>query len=843
VLGVQTLENYQFGTVVATTNRIKPLHINVPNKRKLTSLEWPAIVIVVVILGLGFTVLVKERNLIYDEVVRVVQKLQTSPEQLYFNIKQLEFGLIEKDRNQAVADFNANIDLSSQHRRRQTKINSWAKGNVVWEDNESKARIKLKGSWIDHWRHPTKWSLHIKLLSDNLYKGFKSFSIHVPETRNFTLEWVYIKALEREGLIPIETFPVEVFINGDSRGIYLLQERASKLLLERNSRREGPIVRMDKKGWVLRRTTNPRGYSEARINSPDAPAVFKDPIQNELFQVASIRLDKFRKGVLPTTEVFDGESLAKVMALRAALGGSSFDWRDIDFYVNPVTNLLEPIGKELVFKQSTLENLWWLNDETELRTPFLKSIFSDEAFLSLFYQYLNKYTQAEFFDTFYNSIQGELDKLISIYKREYTFVVDERAKIERVQRKIQEILSHNQQINAWIVSADKQEITIKIQSEGYFPLQVTRLFHAKSVLSALNQSVRFGPRSLTQKVQHEVVFKTTVDGDIDLTQLQIEFQTIGSDKSELVRVHPSSKIEPEQVTRLKPGDDQLFQKYFNIQANELVCKQGALQIDEPVIIPAHYSLRCTAPLGIVFRGNGQIISKGKIELRGTKESPVFVEGTNDQSTLVVIQASGRSVFENVVFSGMSAVNRLGWHLPGAITLYESDITIKNTVFKSNRSGDDSLNIIRSKVAISDTQFLDARADALDLDFVTGKIERATFTQSGNDALDVSGSTLHLSNITVDQAGDKGISVGEKSTVDMKQVSITDTNIAVASKDLSQVTIENIKIANSVIGLAAYQKKPEFGPGKITLYTTPQYENVGAPQDLDTNSTITLNHSS
>ena len=70
--------------------------------------------------------------------------------------------------------------------------------------------------------------------------------------------------------------------------------------------------------------------------------------------------------------------------------------------------------------------------------------------------------------------------------------------------------------------------------------------------------------------------------------------------------------------------------------------------------------------------------------------------------------------------------------------------------------------------------------------------------------------LHSYNI-----GDKSISAGENSLVAVTNSSIYNTSIGIASKDLSKVTAENLEITNAqVAGLAAYTKKPQYGPGNL-----------------------------
>ena len=83
-------------------------------------------------------------------------------------------------------------------------------------------------------------------------------------------------------------------------------------------------------------------------------------------------------------------------------------------------------------------------------------------------------------------------------------------------------------------------------------------------------------------------------------------------------------------------------------------------------------------------------------------------------------------------------------------------------------------------------------------------------------MDFSGSEITIESGIVKDAGDKGISVGEESSVYVKKVSVDGANIGVASKDLSKLVIEFIELNNCNQGFTAFQKKPEYGGAKIVV---------------------------
>jgi hypothetical protein len=132
---------------------------------------------------------------------------------------------------------------------------------------------------------------------------------------------------------------------------------------------------------------------------------------------------------------------------------------------------------------------------------------------------------------------------------------------------------------------------------------------------------------------------------------------------------------------------------------------------------------------------------------------------------------------------------------------------------SNRS-EDSLNIVRSTFIVEGSLFEKSHSDALDVDFGKGKILDTTFLASRNDAIDASGSAISIKRCVVYDAGDKGVSAGEGSTLNIETLEIRGGTSGVVAKDLSIVNAINVRMKGPKIAWAAYQKKPEFGPGRI-----------------------------
>ena len=74
----------------------------------------------------------------------------------------------------------------------------------------------------------------------------------------------------------------------------------------------------------------------------------------------------------------------------------------------------------------------------------------------------------------------------------------------------------------------------------------------------------------------------------------------------------------------------------------------------------------------------------------------------------------------------------------------------------------------------------------------------------------------MNNLSFINIKDKSISVGEKSNLKANNIKIDNSFIGIASKDNSLVKVKNLSAKNLDFCLAAYNKKPEYGAGKIKL---------------------------
>jgi hypothetical protein len=266
-------------------------------------------------------------------------------------------------------------------------------------------------------------------------------------------------------------------------------------------------------------------------------------------------------------------------------------------------------------------------------------------------------------------------------------------------------------------------------------------------------------------------------------------------------------------------------------------KPGQWEVNKTLVLPAGYTVVCQEDTELDLKQGATIISYSPLDFRGSRERPIVIRSTDGLGQgLTVFRAGERSALEWVNFLGLANPSAAGWQLPGAVTFHESPVDIENCSFEGNTCGDDFLNIVASDFSITNVIFSNIKADALDVDFGSGRIVGTDFLDCGNDAIDVSGTTLYIESGTLRNIGDKGLSGGEDSRFTARGVTIEGAELAVASKDNSYMVLDDVHIKGCKVGLTAYQKKPEFGPGTIEARQLVLVD-VGIPYLVEERSTV------
>ena len=130
--------------------------------------------------------------------------------------------------------------------------------------------------------------------------------------------------------------------------------------------------------------------------------------------------------------------------------------------------------------------------------------------------------------------------------------------------------------------------------------------------------------------------------------------------------------------------------------------------------------------------------------------------------------------------------------------------------------EDTVNLINVSGHLDNVNIENSFSDALDIDFSNVKIKNIFVTNAGNDCVDFSLGKYYVADLKLEKCGDKGISIGEKSSAKLKKIKVFDADIGLASKDSSITYIQNSLFEKLNTCISAYNKKQEFDGGIVRV---------------------------
>jgi hypothetical protein len=710
----------------------------------------------------------------------------------------------------------------------------WIEGEIQQENGQNLAvELRLKGDWLDHLK-TDKWSYRIKVSGEGAWNRMKTFSIQQPGARNFLDEWVFHQLLEKIDILTPRYDFMEVYENGTYKGIYAYEEHFDKQLLEYKKRREGPIVKFaEDVQWQNvyrsfmtykldpekeRSFTYPRDAAQIKPFKEGKTA--KSTTLLKQFEQAEKLMQQYRYGEKSAEEIFDLDMMAKYYAavdIMSAYHG--IFWTNTRYYYNPVTSKLEPIGydgysqgHDMSWYRRTFIGQRTYNEKFDDGT-MLALLFKDEKFIEKYTAYLYQYSSRDFFEPFMDSLENGILKREALLQQDYT---DYKFDFDKMMSRVRDIRTKLEPYKDYSIQVYVESKTAKSQQ-----LKVTN-FHVLPL-----RVIGFGksPKKLLDTLANPLLLyvnlkqQTPVYQDLETkTGMKYVFYELpGKDSIYTAPISPW----------IAPTGETAFQKIFNqptiittdiyqVIGKKNIFNKGKYTVTKDIIFPEGYNVLFPSGVALNFIKKAKFISKSPVTMMGSEEAPILIQSTDFSANgFTVLQAASISKMTNVTFKGFNTLTTNGWNLTGAVTFYESDVNMNQCRFIKNRC-EDGLNIVRSNFDITGLIIGETFSDGLDIDFGKGTLRDVYFYKTGNDGMDFSGSTITIENGIIKDAGDKGISVGEESTVHIKNIHIDGANIGVASKDLSRLVIDFIDLKRCNQGFTAFQKKPEYGGATIEI---------------------------
>ena len=733
---------------------------------------------------------------------------------------------------------------------------NWNKGILSFEEGPIPIKARFKGDWLDHLQG-NKWSLRIKTRKGTTYKRMKEFSFQTPESRYFLHEYLAHQLFFEEGLLTTRYEFTPMYFNKTSRGVFAIEEHFAKQLIEYNLRREGPILKFDENPmWrrnALHKGLNPvsglksfPAYETSRIMAFGSSQIAKDESFKQKFLIGHSLLYQFKNRLAPVEDLFEIDKLATYLALSDLHQGKhGAIWHNLRFYYNPISCKLEIINYdnftgdyEIREREETTALNFEQTTEKFKYKHFYTYFFTSKKLREAYIKEVERLSSDEYVNAFYTKIEPQLKeykKLINIefpnYDISRNFLVKNAKELREDLKVIQQRVENGFYDSLTIIDHDEQFTSEYFAS--VFPYYVNAYYYAEGNQGKLrienNNVSGIVPLRLIDKNKtlyefedNAVVTKYNTPNQVKEYSIPyvkdasyLEFKDVDSNKIYRAEITPWKKnTTPSPYQQLKQDTLSNPLQLFEKRNDTFLLTKGTYLLKNKILLPEGNKVVIEKGVTIDLIEEAAIISYSPVYFNGTEKNPILVH-SSDQSAngIIVLQAQQKSVVTYTTFKNLNTFSYKGWSLSGAVNFYESEVQIEHSTFEANLC-EDALNIIKSNFYVTNCHFKNIFADAFDSDFCTGTLTTTSFNFVGNDAIDFSTSQIKIDSCSIQNISDKGISGGEGSTLWVSNTTIDKCNIGTASKDLSEVYLSNVTVTNSVYGLVALQKKPEYGAAKL-----------------------------
>jgi hypothetical protein len=730
---------------------------------------------------------------------------------------------------------------------------SYVNGFILSDFDSIPIEIRLKGDWVDHLTSG-KPSYRIKVKGDFSFNGLKTFSIQHPKTRNFLNEWFMHEWCKSEGILATSYDFLSVTFNDERMGVYALEEHFDKQLLEQKNRREGVLLKFDETGFwdlSLLKEDNDKSYpyyQQSFISLFKKKRTLKNKALKNQFIDGSKALNLLKEMDARVDEFMDVKQVAKYYAiLEMGCAFHANNWHNRRFYFNPITQDLENVGFDMLAGEEPeheLSIIYGLNTtRNSLREGRLDArLYKNSKFRKYYMEYIERFSDSTYLNNLFNElgvelsikedllckefVGNELDK--SFYYKRGKFVTKRmnyiiaqwndymKVPFADIQMKKDTYVEHESDfylesvsINAYVHKIDSAKYRIELEN---YHLNDVKIVGYKMK----NDTIVKFETPFNLKGFKEGTNLGTVDVDVKNKPKSILFVLNNKPKHVLTKKLLKWK-KPKGVTSKMKLANSFSEKsaFFNIIGSELVFNTGEIIIDKLLFIPSEFKVRLLKGTEINFIDGGGLIVNNDFIANGTEQEPILITSTDKNNHGITILKASSVEMNYVEFTNLNALHYKKWNLTGGVTIYESETIINNCKINANIC-EDGLNIIRSNFSIDSLTVMNTKSDGFDADFCTGVIKNSYFESTGNDCIDFSGSTIKIVNIDILNSGDKGISGGEASSLDIENISVTGAITGIASKDGSVIKGHDVKVVDAEYGLAVFRKKPEYKGASIEL---------------------------
>lgn len=722
----------------------------------------------------------------------------------------------------------------------------WVEAQITVRDEAIPVRLRLGGDQADHWVEG-KPTLQVLVDGDPI-AGMRAFLMQSPALCGYLEGWFYTESLRRAGILAPRFDYLNVVVNGDHWGVYALKESLSDEFFASQARLPGTVIELDDRlsgrepdrdapsllDPTIALLTMPSMISADGFG---AVAVSGDPVLERNYATVLGLLRGLLTQELAPSQVFDAELGGRYLA-HADLWGARQElaWGEGRYYLSPATGRLEPIGHGAPQLESDPTAVGQ-GDDLDILTAYAQEVMriSQPEYLdemkSVSLPTYNRYRAAlsqEFYPPYLSPPWDALSRrgaalLAAFHPPQAVDAYRQLGHDEQgsdgdpaaIELHVGNLLAHP------VALRELRYGDRAVEIEAGWIAEADRALLYGKVLPALVLRPARGavPEYITLTVPVTAVAELA-PGPTDA--LQVVASLVGVDEPVVnrVSVDEAPVWSPPSLPDTPSLEQVLGQHPFLTVSDRpgyLELEEGKWQVEGDLILPDGMGLFATKPVTLAFGPGALLYATGPLLLFGPDSGGIrLVAQDADWGGLVVAgtDSTGPSVLRNVDIRGTAGVRRDGWFTTGGVTFYEAPVVMDRCRVLGS-TAQSAVHVVRSDFTILRSEFGYASLDALDGDSASGRIEECAFHDILGNAIDLRRSRVAISTLSLTRITDRGLLAGSSSQVTADVVRAEDVGMAIVSRDLSDVEVRNVRIAQAwIAGIGAYREKVSGGKATV-----------------------------
>ncbi|MDH3997429.1 MAG: CotH kinase family protein [Desulfuromonadales bacterium] len=780
---------------------------------------------------------------------------------------------VEQDEH--VEEFNLFVPESGLAKLNENLPDSgreYVKGRILDGSSLKKMKLKYRGDYSYHWANHKK-SMRVKTSKSSLYNGMRSINLIAPKQTNTILG---LKFAEYFDLLVPRSGLAQVYINGESHGLYVYVEQIGELMLRDAEKMPGDIYSGD-----LTQNDKFRGINDRIFSHPGVWE--KRAINNHYPPEAIEPLKKLIQLIQDPYNLDNQKQLSRIMDMDAwgRFGAytvlcqthhytMSHNW---NLYFDPMKGKFFPVVWDPVA---------WFDTPPPDQPKYLDT-YGTELHIALFFN--GDYLKARYraIEDFFGSGKDKkfidyAESVVSSIKRmkqkdplvymNYATLSGARTTLPGIVGTIKDAFSS---LKKTYVSEEIDAVYEKLKSDGAYaisfsgrkPIRKLRFVYPEKIKSLRGATLKYNVRG--KEVELDVSDYVRLRGnrmelDLELiynqkpiAQHKIDIVpayyvvAFDCDLGDMAPVEVLAATDEVNYTRIEPGRTSpaffLHENPFvtkpiaqksKIWRSEIVINE-VVEVDENVIIEPGAKIYLAPGAGIIFRG--------RVFAKGASDAPIQflpLPGQEEPWGSIVVRGDSakNSRFEHCQFTGGSGLKEALFEYSAMFSIHDaSGIVINNCRFSNSKLVDDMVHAVYSDVSFNHCEFSQSLSDALDIDISTATLNNCRFNNSGNDALDLMDSQVVVLNSVMQNSGDKGMSVGEGSRLLAINNRLSGNAIGVQVKDGAAAALYNLDFIGNKLALDAYKKNWRYGNGGKVVVDKSHFLANAQGVTADKNSSI------